>query len=53
MKNNFLIWPAIKKVWPPLLYNRDVDKQDLISLFVFRHETISLLPHPPQKIQLT
>jgi len=20
MKNNFQIWPAIKKVWPPLVY---------------------------------
>jgi len=21
MKNNYPIWPAIKKVWPPLIYN--------------------------------
>jgi len=24
MKNNFQIWPLIKKVWPPLLYNIEI-----------------------------
>jgi hypothetical protein len=32
MKNNFQIWPSIKKVWPPLSYNVAIMKWVILNL---------------------